>query len=35
MHAILEVNSLTSTSWMLDTLKWLNIREYTYILFEK
>ena len=27
MHAILKVNRLTLTSWMLDTLKWLNIRE--------
>ena len=27
MRAILKVNRLTSTSWMLDTLKWLNIRE--------
>ena len=27
MPAILKVNRLTSTSWMLDTLKWLNIRE--------
>ena len=27
MRAILKVNSLTSTSWMLDTLKWLNIKE--------
>ena len=27
MRAILNVNRLTSTSWLLDTLKWLNIRE--------
>ena len=27
MRAILKVNRLTSTSWMLDTLKCLNIRE--------
>ena len=27
MRAILKVNRLTSTSWILDTLKWLNIRE--------
>ena len=27
MCAILKVNRLTPTSWILDTLKWLNIRE--------
>ena len=27
MRAVLKVNRLTSTSWMLDTLKWLNIKE--------
>ena len=27
MRAILKVNRLTSTSWMLDTLKCLNIKE--------
>ena len=27
MCVILKVNRLTSKSWMLDTLKWLNIRE--------
>ena len=27
MRAILKVNRLTSTSWMIDTLKCLNVRE--------
>ena len=27
MRAILKVNRLTLTSWMLDTLKWLNVRK--------
>ena len=27
MRAILKVNRFTSTSWMLDELKWLNVRE--------
>ena len=27
MRAILKVNRLISTSWMLDKLKWLNIRK--------
>ena len=27
MRTILKVNRFTSTSWMLDTLKWLNVRE--------
>ena len=27
MRAMLKVNRLTPTSWMLDTLKWLNVRE--------
>ena len=27
MRAILKVNRLTSTIWMLATLKWLNIKE--------
>ena len=27
IRAILKVNRLTLTSWMLDPLKWLNIRD--------
>ena len=27
IRAIFKVNRLTSTSWMLNTLKWLNVRE--------
>ena len=38
MRAILKLNKLKSTSWMLDVLKWLDMREklqVNTILFEK
>ena len=27
MYAVLKVNKLISKRWLLDTLKWLNIKE--------